>query len=132
MTIQVSAKAAPRDPTRNVDPTRALDLARQVMTTEARAIAALAARLSTPFVDAVELILHCRGRVVVSGIGKSGHVARKLAATLDGRIATRTGESKWITGTAARADVHGWRRLFPAIGVGAGTVCRENTTCCFS
>jgi len=82
MTIQVSAKAAPRDPTRNVDPTRALDLARQVMTTEARAIAALAARLSTPFVDAVELILHCRGRVVVSGIGKSGHVARKLAATL--------------------------------------------------
>jgi diaminohydroxyphosphoribosylaminopyrimidine deaminase/5-amino-6-(5-phosphoribosylamino)uracil reductase len=53
-------------------------------------------------------------------------LAGKLAATLDGRIATRTGESKWITGTAARADVHGWRRLFPAIGVGAGTVMKDN------
>jgi diaminohydroxyphosphoribosylaminopyrimidine deaminase / 5-amino-6-(5-phosphoribosylamino)uracil reductase len=53
-------------------------------------------------------------------------LAGKLAATLDGRIATRTGESKWITGTAARADVHGWRRLFPAIAVGAGTVIKDN------
>ena len=39
-------------------------------------------RLGEPFVAAVVLILHCRGRVVVSGIGKSGHIARKLAATL--------------------------------------------------
>ncbi len=52
--------------------------------------------------------------------------AAKLAATLDGRIATRTGESKWITGEAARADVHLWRRLFPAIAVGAGTVAKDN------
>ena len=43
---------------------------------------ALAARLGAPFVAAVALILHCQGRVVVSGIGKSGHIARKLAATL--------------------------------------------------
>ncbi len=49
---------------------------------EARAIAALAARLSGAFVDAVSRVRDCRGRVVVSGIGKSGHVARKLAATL--------------------------------------------------
>jgi diaminohydroxyphosphoribosylaminopyrimidine deaminase/5-amino-6-(5-phosphoribosylamino)uracil reductase len=53
-------------------------------------------------------------------------LAGKLAATLDGRIATRSGESKWITGLAARADVHRWRRLFPAIAVGAGTVMADN------
>jgi diaminohydroxyphosphoribosylaminopyrimidine deaminase / 5-amino-6-(5-phosphoribosylamino)uracil reductase len=52
--------------------------------------------------------------------------AGKIAATLDGRIATRTGESQWITGVAARADVHRWRRLFPAIAVGAGTVLSDN------
>jgi diaminohydroxyphosphoribosylaminopyrimidine deaminase/5-amino-6-(5-phosphoribosylamino)uracil reductase len=52
--------------------------------------------------------------------------AGKLAATLDGRIATRTGESKWITGEAARADVHKWRGLFPAIALGAGTVMTDN------
>jgi diaminohydroxyphosphoribosylaminopyrimidine deaminase/5-amino-6-(5-phosphoribosylamino)uracil reductase len=53
-------------------------------------------------------------------------LAGKLAATLDGRIATRTGESKWITGEAARADVHSWRKLFPAVAVGAGTVLADN------
>ena len=53
-------------------------------------------------------------------------IAGKLASTLDGRIATRTGESRWITGTEARADVHRWRRLFPAIAVGAGTVMKDN------
>jgi arabinose-5-phosphate isomerase len=66
----------------NVDGARALRLARDVLGTEARAIDALAARLSDAFVDAVTLLLRCNGRVVVSGIGKSGHVARKLAATL--------------------------------------------------
>ena len=65
-----------------VEPARALALARQVLATEAGAITTLAGRLGTPFVEAVELILNCRGRVVVSGIGKSGHVGRKLAATL--------------------------------------------------
>jgi diaminohydroxyphosphoribosylaminopyrimidine deaminase/5-amino-6-(5-phosphoribosylamino)uracil reductase len=53
-------------------------------------------------------------------------LAGKVAATLDGRIATRNGESKWITGEAARGDVHRWRRLFPAIAVGAGTVMTDN------
>ncbi|HTL77157.1 MAG TPA: KpsF/GutQ family sugar-phosphate isomerase [Casimicrobiaceae bacterium] len=69
-------------PSRVVDAQRALDLARSVLDIEARAIASLSARLASPFVAAVELMLRCRGRVVVSGIGKSGHVARKLAATL--------------------------------------------------
>jgi len=69
-------------PIRSVDAAGALALARNVLETEADAIRSLAARLGTPFVAALELMLRCRGRVVVSGIGKSGHVARKLAATL--------------------------------------------------
>jgi arabinose-5-phosphate isomerase len=65
-----------------VEPARALALARDVLATEANAITALSARLGAPFVAAVDLILNCRGRIVVSGIGKSGHIGRKLAATL--------------------------------------------------
>ena len=61
---------------------RALALARSVLATEAKAITALSARLGEPFIAAVEMILNCRGRIVVSGIGKSGHSGRKLAATL--------------------------------------------------
>jgi arabinose-5-phosphate isomerase len=61
---------------------RALTLAREVIQIEADAVRALAERIDQSFVNAVELLLHCRGRVVVSGIGKSGHIARKLAATL--------------------------------------------------
>jgi diaminohydroxyphosphoribosylaminopyrimidine deaminase / 5-amino-6-(5-phosphoribosylamino)uracil reductase len=52
--------------------------------------------------------------------------AGKIATTIDGRIATRGGHSKWITGAAARADVMRWRRTFPAIAVGAGTVLADN------
>ncbi len=61
---------------------RALALARDVLATEANAINALAKRLGAPFIAALRLIQDCRGRVVVSGIGKSGHVGRKIAATL--------------------------------------------------
>jgi len=53
-------------------------------------------------------------------------IASKSAVTLDGRMACRTGESKWISGEVARADVHRWRRLFPSIAVGAGTVLKDN------
>jgi arabinose-5-phosphate isomerase len=60
----------------------ALKLAREVLQIEAAAVAALADRLDGTFLAALQLILHCRGRVVVSGIGKSGHVARKIASTL--------------------------------------------------
>jgi len=52
--------------------------------------------------------------------------AAKSGVTLDGKVATRTGDSKWITGAPARADGHRWRRLFPAIAVGAGTVRADN------
>ncbi|MBV8210725.1 MAG: KpsF/GutQ family sugar-phosphate isomerase [Burkholderiaceae bacterium] len=57
-------------------------LAREVLQTESQSVAALAERLDGRFVRAVELVLACRGHVVVSGVGKSGHIARKIAATL--------------------------------------------------
>lgn len=60
----------------------AVDLARQVLEIEAKEIEALASRLDSNFDAAVQLILHCSGRVVVSGMGKSGHIGGKIAATL--------------------------------------------------
>src|SRR5258706_1834950 len=60
----------------------ALELAREVLEIEAAAITALIARLDQDFQRAVDLILNCRGRVTVSGIGKSGHIARKVASTM--------------------------------------------------
>ena len=60
----------------------ALALAREVIEIEASAVAALAARIDATFGKAVTLLLRCRGRVVVTGIGKSGHIGRKIAATL--------------------------------------------------
>ena len=63
-------------------PQRALELGRRVLEIEARAVAALAERIDETFGQAVDMVLRCRGRVIVSGIGKSGHIARKFAATL--------------------------------------------------
>jgi len=82
VTAPVARDIEPRIAPSGVDAPRALALARDVIATEANAIASLAKRLGEPFVAALALILNCRGRVVVSGIGKSGHIARKLAATL--------------------------------------------------
>jgi arabinose-5-phosphate isomerase len=62
--------------------TSPLELARKVLSIEADAVSALASRLDQTFVDAIGLILSCKGRVVVSGIGKSGHIARKIASTM--------------------------------------------------
>ncbi len=68
------------------DAGRALELARSTLQIEADAINALKNRISDssddPFAKAIALLLGCSGRVVVSGIGKSGHIARKIAATL--------------------------------------------------
>ncbi|MDR2925127.1 MAG: KpsF/GutQ family sugar-phosphate isomerase [Azoarcus sp.] len=61
---------------------RALELGRRVLEIEARAVASLAERIGEAFVQATGMILGCKGRVIVSGIGKSGHIARKFAATL--------------------------------------------------
>jgi len=61
---------------------RALNLAREVLNIEAAAVSALSARLDDNFLHALDLILSCHGRVIVSGMGKSGHIARKIAATM--------------------------------------------------
>ena len=61
---------------------RALELARQVLRIEAEAVLALSGRIDDTFQQAVAIILGCRGRVIVSGIGKSGHIGRKIASTL--------------------------------------------------
>ena len=58
-----------------------LALARDVLRIEAEAVSQLTARIDAQFAHAVDLLLACPGRVVVSGIGKSGHIARKVAAT---------------------------------------------------
>jgi arabinose-5-phosphate isomerase len=60
----------------------ALELARRVLLIEADAVRALIERIDGRFLAALSLILERRGRVVVSGIGKSGHIARKIASTL--------------------------------------------------
>lgn len=65
-----------------LSPSDCLAQARRVLSIEAAAVSALADRLDEHFVSAVELILDAKGRVVVTGIGKTGHIGRKLAATL--------------------------------------------------
>ena len=59
-----------------------LDTARRVITIEATALSQLSASLGDEFDRAVEILLNATGRVIVSGMGKSGHIARKIAATL--------------------------------------------------
>ena len=64
------------------DPARAVELARQTLEIESQALQGLKARLGEEFAQAVQAVLRCAGRVVVTGMGKSGHVGRKIAATL--------------------------------------------------
>ncbi|HTW37252.1 MAG TPA: KpsF/GutQ family sugar-phosphate isomerase [Steroidobacteraceae bacterium] len=71
--------ATPADP---LDSRTLLAAARRALAIEAQAVSALEARLDERFVAACRICLACAGRVVVTGIGKSGHVARKIAATL--------------------------------------------------
>ena len=59
-----------------------LKTARQVVTDEARALDVLADSLDAHFAEAVQLILQATGRIIISGIGKSGHIGHKIAATL--------------------------------------------------
>ena len=65
-----------------IDDSRVLAAGRRALSIEADAVAALASRLDESFVAACRLLLSCRGRVVVTGMGKSGHIAGKIAATL--------------------------------------------------
>ena len=59
-----------------------VQIGRRVIDTEAIALSALSSSLDQNFSNAVELILAATGRVIVSGMGKSGHIARKIASTL--------------------------------------------------
>jgi arabinose-5-phosphate isomerase len=66
----------------NVDDARLLQLAHDTLDIEANALLGLKKKLSSSFVQAVRAVLKVRGRVVIMGMGKSGHVGRKIAATL--------------------------------------------------
>ena len=68
-----------------------LDFARKVLRTEAAAILALVDRIDGEFERAVQLLFECRGRAIVTGMGKSGIICRKIAATL-----SSTGTSAWF------------------------------------
>lgn len=66
----------------NLDVEQLIARGRRVLATEAEAVAALEHRLGSEFAQACRLLLACTGRIVVTGMGKSGHVAGKIAATL--------------------------------------------------
>jgi arabinose-5-phosphate isomerase len=68
--------------THKFDAQRALELAAQTFEIEAKALLGLTARQGQAFAEAVRAMLECTGRVIVMGMGKSGHVGRKIAATL--------------------------------------------------
>ena len=59
-----------------------IEIARKVLTIEAEAVSALADRIGEEFTQAIELILACQGRLVISGMGKSGLICQKIASTM--------------------------------------------------
>ena len=66
----------------NIDPQRLIRAAAEVLNTEARAISDLVGRIGDDFVAASQRILACHGHLIVTGMGKSGHIGHKIAATL--------------------------------------------------
>jgi len=83
MNAQLHAVAAPSaDSHPMLDPAALRRSAETVIDTEARAIDVLKGRINDSFLHACQLMFECPGRIVVSGMGKSGHIARKIAATL--------------------------------------------------
>lgn len=81
-TIKPAANAATNSSISGVDASRVFQRAREVIRIEADAVLGLLDQLDEQLVQAAQRILACPGRVVVSGMGKSGHIARKVAATL--------------------------------------------------
>jgi arabinose-5-phosphate isomerase len=67
---------------KRVDPVKSLESARRTFALESTAVAELADKLDAQFITACELMIAAQGRVIVTGMGKSGHIARKIAATL--------------------------------------------------
>jgi arabinose-5-phosphate isomerase len=80
--MNTAQHASTRPPPFAINGERILQMARETLEIEAAAVHQLSARLSDSFVQAVQRILRVQGRVVVMGMGKSGHVGRKMAATL--------------------------------------------------
>src|SRR5262245_58500 len=64
------------------DSEQLLQEARRVLEMESEAVLQLSQKLGSSFVQAIQLLMKCSGKVVVTGIGKSGHVGNKIAATL--------------------------------------------------
>src|SRR5256714_13944410 len=94
----------------DAEQTDVLQFGREILHDEARALDALADSLDGPFEQAVRLIVDCPGKVIVSGLGKSGHVGRKIAATFasTGTTATFLHLAEAIhgdLGMAAKGDV---------------------------
>ena len=77
----------PKTQDRPVDADKALQLARETLEIEAAAVLGLRQRIGDDFAKAVALMLQVEGRVVVMGMGKSGHIGRKMVATLAARAA---------------------------------------------
>ena len=94
---------------------KSIDWGREVIRIEAEAVAALSGRIDESFARAVELLLKCKGRVIVTGMGKSGIIARKISSTL-----TSTGVAAYF--------------IHPAEGVHGdlGAVLREDVVICVS
>ena len=67
---------------RTIDPQATLKMARAVIEIEAAAVTQLGAQIGAEFVTACEFMINCSGRIVVTGMGKSGHIGSKIAATL--------------------------------------------------
>ncbi len=65
-----------------MDKTKLITMARAVIETETRAVSDLLPRIDDKFAQACDYMLHCQGRIVVTGMGKSGHIGNKIAATL--------------------------------------------------
>ncbi|MAZ89677.1 MAG: D-arabinose 5-phosphate isomerase [Cellvibrionaceae bacterium] len=68
--------------TPTIDKNQLIDAGQRTLRIEADAVSALIPRVDQHFVDACELILNCKGRTIVTGMGKSGHIGNKIAATL--------------------------------------------------
>ena len=98
------------------EPHDSLHIARQVLETEAQAILGLIPQLSESFVRAVDVLHDCQGRVIVSGMGKSGIISHKIAATLSstGTSAFFLHPAEAIHGDlgAVRKFIEGTRHLF--------------------
>jgi hypothetical protein len=118
------------NPPRTFDAQRALRLAAATFDIEARALLSLAARQGEGFTRSVRAMLECRGRVIVMGMGKSGHVGRKVAAELKSKSASRSKSLgmqitahrlELINNVSKKATIVEVTDLFDNVGMPCGT-----------